>query len=192
MILLTAIVAGILVGMIGAWRAGVSWQLPILRHIWLAIVGFLPQLLAFYLPATRNLLNKSQAAVCLVLSQLLLLGFCLGNLKSSGIAILAGGLTLNLLVILANGGLMPLPVETANKLLPQSVMDTLKIGQRLSTQSKDILLPAKQIVLPWLADRFTSPPGFPYLFVFSLGDVLIAAGAFWLLAKPLHKPDPSN
>jgi hypothetical protein len=38
-----------------------------------------------------------------------------------------------------------------------------------------------------LADRFLLPDWFPYKVAFSLGDILIALGIFWLLAKPGSK-----
>jgi hypothetical protein len=105
--------------------------------------------------------------------------------------VLAVGLGLNLVVILANGGFMPLPVETARSLLPQAVFDQLQVGSRLGSGSKDVLLPQSSIVFPWLADRFSSPAGFPRPFAFSLGDILIAAGVIWLLAIP-STPDASS
>jgi hypothetical protein len=106
-------------------------------------------------------------------------------------AVLAVGLGLNLVVIVANGGFMPLPVETARSLLPQAVYDQLQVGSRLGSGSKDVLLPESSIVFPWLADRFGSPASFPRPFAFSLGDILIAVGVIWLLATA-NAPDGSS
>ncbi len=189
MILLTAIAAGILIGLLVAWRNNTTWQPPLFKHGWLVVVGFLPQFLAFYLPATSSLIPDWLAAVSLVVSQVILLAFCLLNRRLPGISLIIIGLGLNLIVILANGGFMPLPMETAAYLLPLETFNRLESGGRLAAGSKDILLPLREITLPWLADRFYPPRGFPYQFVFSLGDVLIAAGTFWLLVRPMH---PAN
>jgi len=145
------------------------------------ILGFLPQWIAFYLPYTRKLLPDQIAAASLVCSQLILLLFVVLNLHLPGMALLALGFACNLAVIFANGGFMPLPVEAATRLVDQSVFNRLTVGERISSTSKDVLLPESQIVFSWLADRFVPPQFIPYRFAFSLGDVCIAAGAFWLL-----------
>lgn len=184
MILLTAIAAGIVVGVVRAWCGGGVWQLPGFQRPWLIVVAFLPQFLAFYLPVTRKAIPDSIAAAILVGSQFLLLVFCLVNWRIAGVVFLGMGLTLNLCAILANGGFMPLSSETAARILPPYQMETLETGKRLGVYSKDVLLEDNEINLPWLADRFIAPMGFPYQFVFSIGDVLIAIGAFWSLVKP--------
>lgn len=183
MILGVSVIAGILAGLFLARWKKQAWQPPALRHAWLVVVFFLPQLLAFYLPATRNLFPAPLAAASLVFSQLGLLTFCLLNWRLAGMPILAIGLLLNLVVILANGGLMPISPETVARLVSPEVLSQLEIGERLGA-SKDILLAPDAIVFPWLADRFAPPDWIPYRFAFSVGDIFIGMGAFVLLAFP--------
>jgi hypothetical protein len=182
-ILLTAVLAGALFGSICAWRANEAWRYPEFKYPLLVAIAFLPQILAFYLPLTRGLFSDCLASGCLIGSQVMLMGFCLVNIRLPGMPILAGGLLLNLAAIIANDGFMPISLDTAAQLIPGTLLDNLTLGKRLGVGSKDILLPAEQVVLPWLADRFLLPKWFPYQFAFSLGDILIAAGAFVLMAK---------
>ncbi len=74
---------------------------------------------------------------------------------------------------------MPLFTHTASPLANPTVLSKLVIGERISHASKDVLLPAAGIRLPWLADRFIE--SLPYRFAF------IAAGAFWML---FHVEEP--
>lgn len=181
MVLLTAVLAGTLTGWGYARLKGSTWHPPVFRAAWLVIFGFLPQWIAFYLPVTRKLLPDQLAAACLVLSQLLLLVFVFLNLRLPGMPLLAIGFACNLAVILANGGFMPLTVDAASRLVEPSIFNRLTVGERISSSSKDVLLPEPQIALSWLADRFIPPQFIPYRFAFSLGDICVAAGAFWLL-----------
>ena len=181
MVLLTAVLAGTLTGLGYARLKGSTWHPPVFRSAWLVILGFLPQWLAFYLLYTRRLLPDQIAAASLVCSQLILLVFVIVNFRLPGMFLLGVGFVCNLAVILANGGFMPLTVDAATRLVDPSVFNRLTIGERISSASKDVLLPQSRIVLPWLADRFIPPKFIPYRFAFSLGDVFIAAGAFWLL-----------
>jgi MFS family permease len=186
MILGVAVFAGLLLGLLLDRLGRRIWQPPVFRHSWLVAIFFLPQFLAFYLPATRGLFSAQLVAASLVLSQFGLLAFCLFNWRLTGIPVLTVGLFLNLIVILANGGMMPVSPETVSRLVSSETMARLEIGERLGT-TKSILLTEEMMVFPWLADRFVPPDWIPYRFAFSVGDVFIGLGAFVLLAFPTRK-----
>ena len=183
MILLAAVLGGALSGWGSARWQGRIWHPVHFHFLWLVFLAFLPQWVAFYLPATRAWVSDELASIALVSSQILLMIFVWQNLRVPGMSVLMVGLGCNLAVILANGGFMPLAVETLTRYVDQDVMNRLVIGGRIGKASKDILLPESQIVLPWLADRFVTPR-LPFArTVFSLGDVFVAVGAFWSLVK---------
>lgn len=185
MLLTIAVLTGILAGYLRAWITKRRYNVPEIRHIWLVLVAFIPQLLAFYLPATRRTLPDGWARVFLVASQFTLLIFVLLNLNQQthrnrlGIWLLGIGLLLNISVILLNGGFMPISPENVTRLAPDALPGSWEAGTRLGT-GKDIVLAVSQTRLPFLSDRFfISLPG--YRVIFSLGDVVIAAGAFIIL-----------
>ena len=120
------------------------------------------------------------AAGSIMISLLLLLGFAWINRHLPGMPILIVGLILNLAVMIVNGGFMPINPNTAERLVGAERISTLDLGSRIG--DKDILLLSQDTHLEWLADRFLPPAGFPYQMAFSLGDVFIALGAFWILA----------
>jgi len=140
----------------------------------------LPQGLAFFFAPTAKSIPDQAAAICLVVSQVGLLMFVVLNLRQPGMPILGLGLVLNLLVIIANGGWMPISPEIASHLHPDHPLATWETGIRLGW-SKDILLAKSQMHLGWLSDCFLLPVWFPARVAFSPGDILIAVGAFSLL-----------
>jgi hypothetical protein len=182
LILITGLLAGLAAGLlISRWQKR-SWTVPPLRAIWLVIIAFLPQYFIFYLPATRALVPDGWVAAGLITSQILLLVFCWLNRHFAGAGLLAIGLALNWLVIAANGGFMPISPQTASHLIPEKLLQTLQVGGRFG-YGKDILLPPEKTNLAWLSDRFLTPAWLLHPVAFSLGDILISAGAFWVMAS---------
>ena len=182
MVLLLAIVAGLLAGLVWSrWRRQ-PYRSPQLQHLWLAFVAFLPQFVVVYLPATRDLIPDWLVAVLLIVSQIMLLVFAWANRRMIGMLILLCGAALNLTVMTTNCGFMPVSPQTASRLVSEDVLQDFPLGSRFGI--KDILLRPEDTRLELLADRFLPPTWFPYQVAFSLGDVFIALGIFWLLAKP--------
>lgn len=182
MILWLGIGVGLIVGVgLARWR-GNPYDPPKFRYIWIVFAGFLPQFFAIYLWQTRIAFPDRIAALCLIFSQICLFAFAWINRKLPGMPILLVGLVLNLLVMVANGGFMPISPQIAEELVKDVPVGALEIGNRFSF--KDILLPVSETRMEILADRYLLPSGFPLQVAFSLGDVLITFGAFLILAYP--------
>jgi hypothetical protein len=191
LILLVAVFTGWLAGLLYARWQKRTWTIPQVRFAWLVIIGFLPQFFAFYLPATRDRMPDAWVAASLLVSDILFLVFCWFNRHLAGVWLLGGGAALNLIVIASNGGFMPISPQTASHLIPPTLLETLPVGGRFGA-GKDILLLPEHTRFVWLSDRFLLPNWFPYQVAFSLGDILIACGAFWLMATQGKPPLHSN
>ena len=182
MILLLALGIGLVLGLVWAKWLGNPYQPPRLKHSWLAIAAFLPQFFVAFFERTRALAPDRIAAFAIVSSQVLLFLFAWFNRHLPGMLVLIIGLVLNLTVMIANGGFMPINPKTAEQVVGKERISSFEPGNRIGY--KDILLPTTETHLELLADRFLPPDGFPYQVAFSLGDIFIAVGAFWILAHP--------
>jgi hypothetical protein len=181
MILLVAVLAGLAAGLLRARIRRQSYQVPEFKLVWLVILALIPQWLAFGLPVTRSRLNIEWVATALIGSQVILLGFAWINRMQPGMWLLGIGLMMNLAVISLNGGLMPIPPEAVAHLAKANPELAWQVGERLGT-GKDIVLNAEATKLWFLSDRLILLPDNPgYQVAYSVGDVFIAAGAFWLL-----------
>jgi hypothetical protein len=98
--------------------------------------------------------------------------FLAANRRVPGLPLVALGAALNLLVIAANGGVMP----AAPAALAAAGLPVTQPGFQNSTA-----LPEPR--LAFLGDVFAIPASWPLSNVFSVGDVLIGAGLAWGLLR---------
>ena len=187
MILLAALLLGLLAGSAWAhWRKQ-PYRAPELKSVWLVPAALVPQLAVAYLPAATRYSASWATSTALPLSLVVFLVFVWLNRGLAGMRILLVGLVLNLLVISFNGGWMPISPHTASHLPGGSDGPGNSPGSRFG--QKDILLLPQDTRVEFLSDRFLLPDWLHYATAFSLGDVFVAVGAFWLLAYQRAAPN---
>jgi hypothetical protein len=185
MVLVIGIVGGLAAGWIRAKVLKRPFRAIRLRYWGLVLVAFLLQSLIFSTFLKTAFLSEKAIAFLFVASQIVLIFFAVINRKEPGFWLLGLGLMLNFLVIVLNGGYMPISPETVKILNPNAPEGSWQIGNRLGKSSKDIVIETSNTRLWFLSDRFILPGWLFSPIAFSLGDVFIALGAFlffWSLA----------
>ncbi len=175
MTLLAPIVAGIAVALL---RRGSLRRLADLRIRlgWLAVLCLMVQFWLVYQPMDRIEADRNLHAAILMASYTVLATVVWANRRVGGMAAVGVGLLLNLSVMAANGGFMPVSPEAvlAAKLRPPESLDAA--GSRLP-RSKDILLTAEQTRL-WLLSDVIVVPAAPGTRIYSIGDLVVGLGIF--------------
>ncbi len=171
MFILYAIPIGILAGLLVGGRVGGLAELRF-RWAWLAVAGFLVQVLIFSDPVGSAVGSAGPAIY--VASNLAVLGAVLRNLAIPGIAIVATGAGCNFAAILANGGHMP---------ADPAALSAAGIDLGGITNSVVVADPA----LRPLTDIFALPGWLPLANVFSVGDVIIGIGVAVTIALAMRR-----
>lgn len=154
-------------GLVLGGRLGALAELP-LRTPWLFLAALALQVVAFPFTVLPWTTNESAASALWIASYALLLVAAVLNRRIVGVPIVTLGMLLNLVAILANHGTMPVRYSAMHEAGRTDVL------QANSTAMAD---PS----LPWLVDRWAAPEWIPLANVFSVGDVVIAVGAFVLV-----------
>ena len=164
-LLLTALVVGIAVIIVSGGRLSRLADVQ-LRAGFLLIGAMAVQvaLMLHLLPADQRALQGALHLCSYGLSG----AFVVVNLRVPGLGLLGFGGLLNLLPIAANGGVMPASLGALERAgmvaVPSGFTNSAALtGSRLSL----------------LGDIFAVPASWPFANVFSIGDVLIVAGAIW-------------
>lgn len=179
MILLLALVGAVLVALPLGGKLGRLAHLR-LKLGWVMILALALQFYATYFPAARGTIEFQMGGALLIGSYVLLLVAVWCNRGLRGMRIVGLGLLMNLLVIVANGGYMPMSPEALAQVGIKTVSRGAEIGARI-VNSKDILLTPVDTRLWFLSDVFVVPRPWPVRFAFSAGDILIALGGFVLV-----------
>ena len=182
------IVAALLGGAFGLLRGGHLSSLTDLSLRWSALPLLAVGLQAFVLygPGKAEAGPFTVPALVILASFGLLLITVLVNLRLPGMAWLGLGAALNLLVMVANGGWMPV---TSDLLAAAGFVDTpsaILPGQRVFA-SKDVVAVSQEIHLRWLSDLFIIPKLGVLSAVFSVGDVVMMLGLFQLIQVSITK-----
>jgi len=118
--------------------------------------------------------------VLLIVSAIFLATFCWQNRNRAGFVVLAIGIMLNVSVMVANGGTMPISSITLQRMQSIPTGSSVDTGVALA-QSKDRVLDDGRARLVWLSDWLLLPGPFARLAAWSAGDALMLAGLARLL-----------
>lgn len=180
MLLLYAIPAGLLLGMVGGGAVGRLAETR-LRLAPLALAGLLFQLALFSPPVASTLAAAGAVGPALYVgSTALVLVALTANVGQAGFRLILAGATLNLVAIVANGGFMPASPEAWAALHGVAALPADALTNSI--------LATATTPLAFLGDVFYMPRPMPFANVFSIGDALIAAGGAWFIARTLVRP----
>ena len=177
MFVLYAVVIGVAAGYVLGGRLDALGALR-LRWPWLAIAGLAFQVVLFSGAVDDRL--GGLGPLLYVVSTALVLAVVLANVRVPGLALVAMGAISNMAAILANGGHMPAD--------PGALA---LAGLEPTTGFSNSIVTDRPALRP-LTDIFALPDAMPLANVFSIGDVLIAAGLAIAIAAGMHRTPPDR
>jgi hypothetical protein len=151
---------------------------------WLAPLAFLMQAYLIFFPAEMAGGLLSERSLLLTVSHILLLVVVWQNRHLAGVKLIGLGLLLNFLVMVVNGGFMPITPGTLEQIGYDSNATQLETGYIVG-RTKNVVAEPGDARLWFLSDIMVIPKPFPIPAALSVGDVLIVTGVFWFLRKSM-------
>ncbi len=158
-----------------------------LRGTWLIPISLAIQLLVFPLGDAKPLIDVG-TPYWHVISYLPLLAFVWLNRRYGEILLIGAGIALNLIVILANGGYMPVSPFALEKVGKFEVLDYLREHGFLG----NVTLMGEDTRLDFLGDILFTPRSLPFASAFSIGDLLLGLGVFTLIVRGMSPSASRN
>ena len=175
MLLLYAVILGLIAGLLTGGKLAALGSAHI--RLWpVALIGLLAQLLLFSSPLA--VVVGPWGPSLYVLSTVAVLMALVVNLRQPGFWLIIIGALANFTVIVLNGGQMPAAPDAWAALTGVAAVPT--------TDFSNSALAGPDTPLAFLGDNFVLPPPIPLANVFSIGDVLIGAGAALFVFQQMH------
>ena len=180
LVILLAIILGVLVGTVKKRKFDISCIT--LEKVWLAFIAFGIQTVTRILSMKGVVFIAKYSQITQGVVFTLLFIVLWYNRKHLGLWIIALGASLNALVMMVNGGRMPVSLEKLEKVDMPEFIELLKSG----ADNKHIVM-SELTKLNFLADIFYIP-GFlgKGAYVLSIGDYIVAVGLFVFVLEMIN------
>jgi len=178
------IVIGLIVGLIRGGFFGALRKLSQLKLVagWVFPLLLVFQIVLFYFQE-RNAALQQYTGISVMVIYVIGLLFIGLNHKYPGFKTIFVGVFLNFLVMVVNGGIMPVSLE-ASAMLGQYYVDAL--------QSSEVMYKHAALTestrLPFLGDIIPIVSPYPREMVVSIGDIVMSVGAIVFLYKLMSEP----
>jgi len=177
------IIISIIIGMLRNGKLSSLSQIS-LKRIELIVLAYLIQAGLIFLGSKKVKFVLDYSSYMIIFSYVVLLLAVWYNKKLKGIKIIALGIIFNFIVIVANGGHMPILLSSLYKAGLNDFTLVLKEGIYITH-----VLISEKTLFGFLADVIPLPPPFPDPSVVSVGDILMFYGVFSLIQNAMVKKE---
>ncbi len=186
MLYLYIIIFSILIGILRGGSLAHLTQIS-LKKIELILLACLMQAGLVFLGSRKVKFISDYGSYILIFSYIVLLLAVWHNKELEGMNFIALGIILNFIVIVANGGHMPVLLSSLHKV----GLDDFALSLKEGTYVTHTLINEKTL-FRFLGDVFLLPPPFPGPSVVSGGDFLMFYGVFSLIQKAMIKKEKDS